>query len=96
MDVQYNSVVNGQSEHNADQCKLGVAFKRSGVEPEVARVRVEGEHCIVRIEYLVYDQLKEFFGQTAFVNALLAFKFHHQLLFQIRWILHSDLWGKNS
>lgn len=62
VDVKDDRVVNGQAEHDADQCELTVTLERRRVEPELVGVTIVREHGEVRIEDLIDDQLEKFFG----------------------------------
>lgn len=42
------------------------------------------------VEDLLHHQLKELFGNTSFINTLLPFKLHIQLLLQVCRILHRN------
>lgn len=42
------------------------------------------------VEDLLHHQLKELFGNTSFINTLLSFKLHIQLLLQVCRILHRN------
>lgn len=44
----------------------------------------------VWVEDLLHHQLEELFGNPAFVDALLPFELHVELLFQVGRVLHSD------
>lgn len=44
----------------------------------------------VWVEDLLHHQLEELFGNPTFVDALLPFELHVQLLFQVGWVLHGD------
>lgn len=53
-------------------------------------VKAEEYLTNIRIEHLLKDKLEKLFRHSSFVDALLSFKLHKQLLPQVRWVLHGD------
>lgn len=70
LDVEYDVVVDSETQENSDQSELSVGLERNLVEPHELGFTVQDKHAVVGVENLVDDQLEEFFGNAALVNPL--------------------------